>query len=100
MTHVFRDNLLERGSHDLPREYLDVFFYVSRLGTRKTHDELEKVLIPRFILRHSNRSEALEVTTDPILLLHREASTNQRLEQVDRIHRSKVTRVRVLTEDA
>ena len=100
ITHVFRDNLLERLTNIIPSEHLDVFFNIPRFWTREAHDELEELLTPRFAFGHSLGPESLEVTTDPILLLDREASTDQRLEQVDRIHRGEETFVFVLAEDA
>lgn len=76
-TYIFADNLLQSMRQDLPGIDLDVFFNVSRLGLRETHDDLEEFLAVRLGLRHRERPEALEIPTDAIFLLHRKPNRHQ-----------------------
>jgi hypothetical protein len=99
-THVFPNDLLQSRTENLPREYLDVLFNVSRLWIWESHDQLEEILTPRLALGHGDRSESFQISADPVFLLDSEARADQRLEQVDGVDRSDKTLILILPEDA
>ena len=73
-------------AQDLPRKDLNILLDVPRLWRRKAHDGLEEVLAVGFGLGDGERSEALEVPANAILLLDGEADSDEGLEKVDGVH--------------
>ena len=52
------------------------------------------------MLRHCRRPEPLQVSPNPILLLHGELAISQTLEEVDDVHRCDIARISLLAIDA
>lgn len=84
----------------LPGKYLDVLFDISRFRVGKAHDQLEEVLGALLVLRHCDRSEPLQISTNAVLLLDRESHPNERFQKVDAVDGCHETLVLVFSVDA
>lgn len=89
-THVFRDDLLEGLSQNLPGEHLDILLDVAGLGVRECHDDLEELLALCLGLADCLWAETFQIATDPVLFLDREpvGRGDKLLQQVDSINTS------------
>src|SRR2546430_11929682 len=99
-TYIFADNLLKCKGQNLPWKYLDVFFDVSRLRVRESHNDLEELFPLGFGLRDCLWFESLQVPSNPVLLFHRKSYCDQRLQQENGIHTSNVAFLHLLPPNA
>lgn len=67
---------------DLPWEHFDIFLDVAGFRCWEAHNDLEEFFTVCLGLRNGKRSESLQVSSNPVLLLHGEPHPDQRLEQV------------------
>lgn len=87
LTHIVAKDLLEGLLEVAPGEHLETLVNVAGLGVGVAHDMSVKVLPLTFVLLESGRLEALEVTTDTVLLLGRVARGHEAFEEVDCVYR-------------
>lgn len=83
---VFADYLLQRMSKNLPWKDLDILLDVSRLGIREAHDGFEEIFAFGLGFGDSQWSEAFQVTSDAVFLLHGEADSNKGLQKEDSVN--------------
>ena len=84
--YIFAHDFFERGCQYLPRKHLDIFFDVTRLRRRESHNDFEKLLAFRFAFRYSHWPITFEISSDPVLLFDSKMIRDERFQQVDGIH--------------
>ena len=99
-TYIFADNLIEASLEDPPREDLDVLLDVARTRMRETHDQPEEFLLSGLGFCNGLGFEALEVTTNAVLLVDSESIADDSLKQVDDVHRGDVALITAAISNA
>ena len=99
-TYVFANDLLQGCVQNAPRKHLHVLLDIARLRAGECHDEPEELGAVGFRLRNGDGTEALQVASDAILLLHSESDGNERLEQRDGVDAGNVAFTSVFPPDA
>lgn len=83
---VFAYDFLESMGQQSPSKHFDILFDIPWFRVREIHDQLEKVcrVVPAFA--DGQGTEAFQVASDPVLLLHGKLDANQTLQEIDTVH--------------
>jgi hypothetical protein len=97
---VFAYDFLESMGQQSPSKHFDVLFDIPWFWVGEIHDQLEegRAVFPAFA--NGQGSEAFQVASDPILLLHGKPDANQALQEINTVYRGDEVVVTFLPVDA